>query len=175
MPYGAEESRCAVRKTNSEFLNVVINASADRIVESYNYIGLVLRVKSIEKSLQRNRAMFGIEAMQTNGLVRDVMYLPRREISRPTADVSQALRFRQVRLLPSQLLSQKLLRRNVHGGAMKPLKNSVFNHRNTHTTDVTYLSVWSNYSLRYIAPAALLMHGLYRFSHGGSVLGVDPS
>src|ERR1700722_10571946 len=58
---------------------------------------------------------------------------------------------------------------------MEPLENSVFNHRNTDTADVPYLPIWSNYSLRYVAPAALLMHHLYCFSHGGSVLGMDQS
>src|SRR5260370_26480576 len=56
---------------------------------------------------------------------------------------------------------------------MEPLENSVFNHRNTDTADVSYLPIWSNYSFRCVAPAALLMHHLYCFGHGGSVLGMD--
>src|SRR5260370_5363723 len=58
---------------------------------------------------------------------------------------------------------------------MEPLENSLFNHRNTDTADVPYLPIWSNYSFRYVAPAALLMHHLYCFSHRGSDLGMDNS
>src|SRR6476661_5886377 len=58
---------------------------------------------------------------------------------------------------------------------MEPLKNSVFNHRNTNTADVPYLPIWPNNSIRDIAAAVLLMHHCYCFSHGGSVLGMDRS
>src|SRR5579864_8369976 len=99
--------------------------------------------------------------------------LPCDEIGRPTASVHQPLRFLEVCLLPPQLLCQQLLLCDVHCGAVESLKNSVFYHRNTNTADVPCLPIWPNYSLRDIAAAALLMHHLYCFSHGGSVQGMD--
>ena len=101
--------------------------------------------------------------------------LPCDEIGRPTASVRQPLRFLEVCLLSSQFLCQQLLLRDVHCSAVESLKNSVFYHRNTNTTDVPYLPIWPNNSVCDIAAAALLMHRLNCFGHGGSVLRMDRS
>ena len=58
---------------------------------------------------------------------------------------------------------------------VEALKNSLFYHRNTNTTDVPYFPIWTNHSVRDIAVAMLLMHLLHCFSQGGSVLGMDRS
>src|SRR6266436_6694195 len=49
--------------------------------------------------------------------------LPGGEIRRPAADVGQALRFREVCLLPPQLLRKQLLLGDVHGRAKKSSKD----------------------------------------------------
>src|ERR1700739_1762972 len=101
--------------------------------------------------------------------------LPCDEIGRPTASVRQPLRFLEVCLLSSQFLCQQLLLRDVHCSAVESLKNSVFYHRNPNTSDVPYLPIRPNDSVRDIAAAPLLMHRLNCFGHGGSVLGMDRS
>src|ERR1700739_4463629 len=97
-------------------------------------------------------------------------YLPCDQIARPTTGVSQALRFRKVCLLASQLLCQQLLLGDVHGGTEKPFENSLFNDGNSHAANIAQLTVRSNNSLCYVAATVLLMHDLNRFSHGGSIL-----
>src|SRR5580700_1954273 len=174
MSDGAQKSDLAVvGTTNPEPLNIVINTFADRIFNGGPHIGLIIRVQGVEVALQWNEAFLGIETMQASGLIRPVMDLPCLQIGRPAADVGQALRFRQVRLFPPQLLSQLVLRCNIFCCAAESLKNSIFNHRNANTANVPYLPVWSNDALRDIAAAALLMQRLYCFGHGGSVLGMD--
>src|ERR1700733_5279204 len=100
-------------------------------------------------------------------------YLPSGQIARPAANVSQALRFRQVGLLPSQFLGQQLLLCDVHRSAVIPLKHSILNDRKTNTTDEPYLAIRPNYSARNIARAALLVHRLYGLRQSRSVLGMN--
>src|ERR1700726_2510331 len=102
-------------------------------------------------------------------------YLTRDQIARPTAGMSQRLRFRQVRLFPSQLLGQEFMRCDIDCCAVVALKYPIFNDRNTHTTNVTNLPVRPKYSARDIATTVLLMHPLYCFSKRVAILGVDRS
>src|SRR5580692_7979666 len=97
------------------------------------------------------------------------------EIVSPTSDVGHTLCIGEVCLFSSQLLCQQLLLCDVHCGAVESLKNSVFYHRNPNTADVPYLPIRPNDSVRDIAAAALLMHHLYCFGHGGSILRMDRS
>src|SRR4029077_17525038 len=104
MSYGAQESYDSIRTTNSKVADIVIRSCADSILKNCPHSRLVFRMKGVDKALECNRALVGIEAMQTKRLVRYMMYLPGGEIRRPTADVCQALRLVEVSLLPPQLL-----------------------------------------------------------------------
>src|ERR1700751_1927888 len=101
--------------------------------------------------------------------------LPCDEIGPPTAGGGNPLRFLEVSLLRPQFLCQQLLLRDVHCSAVESLKNSVFYHRNPNTSDVPYLPIRPNDSVRDIAAAPLIMHRLNCFGHGGSVLRMDRS
>src|ERR1700741_2149163 len=96
-------------------------------------------------------------------------YFPCEEIAGPTADVSEALRFCEVGLLPPQLLRQQLLLGDVDGAPAKTFENSLFNDGNSHAANVAQLPVGPNNSLGYVAARVLLIHDLNRFSHRGSV------
>src|ERR1700733_750489 len=100
-------------------------------------------------------------------------YLPRDQIARPTAGMSQRLRFRQVLLFPSQLLGQQLMRCDIYCRTVISLKGSIVHYRNAHTTNVPDLPIGANYPDRHIAVAVLLMHPLYCSGQGGAVLGMD--
>src|ERR1700761_2207395 len=100
-------------------------------------------------------------------------YLPCDQIARPTATVGQALRFREVCLLPAQLLCQQLLLGDVHSSADKSFENSFFNDGNRHGANVAHLTVGSNNSLDQVVATALLLHDSDGFGHGGSVLWMD--
>src|SRR5689334_21545827 len=100
-------------------------------------------------------------------------YFPCEEIAGPTADVSEALRFCKVGLLPPQLLRQQFLLGDVDGAPAKTLENSLFHDGNSHAANVAQLTVRPNNSLCYVAAAVSLKHRLHRFSHGGSVLWVN--
>src|SRR5580658_4347021 len=89
--------------------------------------------------------------------------------------MSHALCIAEICSLSSQCLRQQLLLCDVHRCAVVSPKNSVFNHRNTNTTNVPYLPIGPNNSIRDIAVAALLMQHPYCFSHGGSVLRMERS
>src|ERR1700693_2684633 len=100
---------------------------------------------------------------------------PGDEIGRPTARVSQPLRFREVCLFPPQLPCQHLLLGDVHGGAEKSFEHFLFDDGAGHAANVAHLPVGPNNSLGYVAATVLLKHRLNRFSHGGSVQGMDRS
>src|SRR4029077_10699121 len=99
--------------------------------------------------------------------------LPGGEIRRPTADVGQALRFREVCTLPSQFLCQSLVLCDVDCRTVKRFENSIFKNRNTHAANVTYLPVWSHNPVDYVAATTLFMHNPDGFRHRGSVVRVD--
>src|SRR5579863_7974188 len=100
-------------------------------------------------------------------------YLPSGQIARPTANVSQVLRFRQVGLLSSQFLRQQLLLCDIHRSTAVSLKYSIFNHRKADATDEPYSAIGPNYSARDIALASLPVHRLYGLRQARSVLGMD--
>src|SRR5580693_221136 len=99
--------------------------------------------------------------------------LPGGKIRRPAADVGQTLRFREVCTLPSQFLCQSLVLCDVDCRTVKRFENSIFKHRNTDAANVTYLPVWSNNPVDYVAATALFMHHPDGFRHRGSVVRVD--
>src|SRR4029077_9284870 len=99
--------------------------------------------------------------------------LPGGEIRRPTADVGQALRFREVCTLPSQFLRQSLVLCDVDCRTVKRFENSIFKNRDTDAANVTYLPVWSNNRGDSVAAPAHFMHHPDGFRHRGSVVRVD--
>src|SRR5580698_7186941 len=99
--------------------------------------------------------------------------LPCDEIGCPTAGVSQPLRFREVRLFPPQFLRQQLLLSDVHRGAAVSLKHSIFYDWNADAPDVSNLTIGTNYPVRNIAAAVLLMQLLHCCRQRGLVLGMN--
>src|ERR1700691_3675640 len=100
-------------------------------------------------------------------------YLTRDQIGRPTAGMSQRLRFRQVLPFSSQLLGQQLMRRDIYCGTVIPLKDSIFDYRNAHTTNVPDLPIGAHYPGCDIAAAVLLMQLFHCFSQTIAVLRMD--
>src|SRR5579864_5506311 len=98
--------------------------------------------------------------------------LPCDEIGSPTTCVSQPLRFREVCLFPPQLLRQQLLLGDVHRGAAVSLKHSIFYDWNADAPDVSNLAIGTNYPVRDIAAAVLLMQLLHCCCQRGLVLGI---
>src|SRR5216684_3197257 len=97
-------------------------------------------------------------------------YLPRNQIARPAASMSQALRFRQVRFFPTQLLCQQLLLGDVHCGTDESFENSLFKDRNSYGANVAQLPVASNNALDLIETTMFLLHAFNSFGHRGAVL-----
>src|SRR5580700_7998189 len=97
-------------------------------------------------------------------------YLPRNQIARPAASMSQALRFREVCLFPSQLLSQQLLLGDVHRSTDESFENSLFKDRNSYGANVAQLPVGSNNPLYLVEATVFRLHAFNSFSHGGAVL-----
>src|SRR5579863_1191574 len=96
--------------------------------------------------------------------------LPCDEIGCPTTRVSQPLRFREVCLFPPQFLRQQLLLCNVHRGAAVPLKHSIVYDWNADAPDVSNRAIGTNYPVRNIAAAVLLMQLLHCCCQRGLVL-----
>src|SRR5579863_8684836 len=118
-------------------------------------------------------ALASLKTMQTINFVRQVEHLLCVEISRPTADVGEALRFGEICLFASQLLRQQLLLSHVHRGAAVSLKHSIFNDWNADAPDVSNLAIGTNYPVRNIAVAVLLMQLLHCCCQRGLVLGMN--
>src|SRR5580700_5662425 len=113
--------------------------------------------------------------MQTINFVRQMKHLLCMEISRPTPDVGQALRFREVCLLTPQLPRQQLLLSDVDCGTDIAFKSSLLNNGIRDDANIPHLSVRSDNPVRYIADAMLFMHRLDSFGNEGSILWVDVS
>src|SRR5580704_10390683 len=94
------------------------------------------------------------------------------EVVGPASDVSHALRICEIRLLPSQFLRQQLLARDIDCGAAVSLKHSIFYDWNADAPDVSNLAIGTNYPVRNIAAAVLLVQLLY-CDLGGIVGGSD--
>src|SRR5882672_1562366 len=97
-------------------------------------------------------------------------YLPCNKIACPAADMGQTLRFREICLFASQLLSKQLLLGDVHRSADEPFEDSLFNDGHSHGANVAQLPVRSDYSLHLVEATVFLLHEFNRFSHGGAVL-----
>src|SRR5246127_4764969 len=95
------------------------------------------------------------------------------EVVGPASDVSHALRICEIRLLPSQFLRQQLLVRNINCGAAVSLKHSIFYDWNADAPDVSNLAIGTNYPVRNIAVAVLLMQLLHCCCQRGLVLGMN--
>src|SRR6266478_6546473 len=87
------------------------------------------------------------------------------KIARPAADMGQALRFREVCLLPPQFLGQQLLLGHIYPCPHEPLESQPFRHRYTHATQITSLSIWPHNPLRKVESAMVGQHLLNFLFH----------
>src|SRR5580692_9577953 len=113
--------------TNSELTEVVIRSCMDRLLKSGRHSCRIFRVNSLEKTLEWS-AVLGVEAMKPKGFIRYVKYLLCIEVGRPTADMSEALRFGKISLLPAQLLCEQLLLGHIHCRTDKTFEKPLFNN-----------------------------------------------
>src|SRR5580765_5671526 len=100
-------------------------------------------------------------------------YLPSEQIAGPAASVSEALRFREICFLSTQLLRQQFLLGNIHRRTDKALENLLFNNGNSHSANVAQLPVGSNDPLYLVEATVFLLHALNGFNHGRSVMWMD--
>src|SRR5690242_2965999 len=100
-------------------------------------------------------------------------YLPFDQIACPAASMSQALTFREICFFASQLLRQERLLCNVDCSTAVSLKHSIFYDWNADAPDVSNLAIGTNYPVRNIAAAVLLMQLLHCCCQRGLVLGMD--
>src|ERR1700733_12547101 len=105
MPDAAQKSHGTIGMANPKF-DVIIRPCANCILKLCSDNSFVFRKNRCVKKVKWKRALAGIETVEAGVFVRRMEDLPRGQVARPAADVSQALRFRQVRLLSPQLLSQ---------------------------------------------------------------------
>src|SRR4029077_5178995 len=157
MSYGAQKSHASVGMTHSELGNVVVRPLAHRILKRCFYERRIFRVNGVPKTVEYQIALVWLKTMQTINFVRQVEHLLCVEIGRPTTDVGEALCFGEVRFFASQLLRQQLLLGDVHRGAAVSLKPSIFYDLNADAPDVPNLAIGTNYPVRDIAAAVLLM------------------
>ena len=102
MSDATQKSDGAIGTTNPIF-DVVILPRDNCILKLWPDSSFVFGKNRTVLAIEWNRTLARIEAVETSVFVRVVEYLPCDQIARPTASVSQALRFREVRLLPPQL------------------------------------------------------------------------
>ena len=165
MPYGPQKSNATVGKTNPKLADVIIRSRLDRMLKSGRDSFTIFRVNGVKKTFEWNRGIFGVEAMQAKGFVRQMKHLPCVEIGRPTADVRQTLCFREVCLVPAQLLRQQLLLGYIHTGTEKAFEDSLFDNPHAHAANVAHLAVGTHYACCDVAPAFLFQHQPDRFRH----------
>src|SRR5580698_11345936 len=101
-------------------------------------------------------------------------YLPSDQSARPTAGVSEPLRFGQVCLLPSQLLGQQLVLSHVNCGAEKPFEGVLIEHRYANGANVAYLAIRANEARRHVAAPTVGVHLTDGAGHGGAVCRMYP-
>src|SRR5580704_7021667 len=121
------------------------------------------------------RVLANVETVEAIIFFGGMEYLPRNQIARPAASMSQALRFREVCSFPTQLLCQQLLLGDVNCRSVKRLENSTFKNRNAHAANVPHLPVWSNNPYGYVTATTLFMHRPDGFLHRSTVIRVDSS